>query len=176
MRIQKWLTSAFTLSALGAFSMLGSAYMAPQADAQSLSHARPATSAVGLLDLSSSTQICLTSAPSECLTNHGAGNRITIDTTDVGDYHSVHVNGLEVQLEDSAGNCVREFADTTVGLASGGCDSTNTHETWTLAGSGDRTTFKNKASGDFMGTFGTSSGLDVFGGPPESGFFTGWTN
>lgn len=176
MKIRNRFTATFALSALGAFGMLGSAYLAPQANAQSLAHARPAISAIGLLDLSSSTKICLTSAPSECLTNHGAGNRVTIDTTNVGEYHSVHVNGNDVQVEDAAGNCLREFADATVGLAFGGCDSTNTHETWTLAGSGDRTTFKNKSSGDFMGTFGTSSGSDVFGGPPESGFFTGWTN
>jgi hypothetical protein len=175
MRIRKWLTAAFSLSALGAFSMLGIAFTAPQAYAQSLAPARPVTSTVAR-SITFPSKICLTSAPSECITSHGAGNRVTIDTSDVAVFHSLHVEGNDVQLENAAGNCLREFADASVGLASGGCDSTNPHEFWVVGGGGSRTTFENGSSGDFMGTFGTSSGLDVFGGPPETGFFTGWTN
>jgi hypothetical protein len=176
MKIRNWLTTAFGLSALGAFSMLASVYVAPQAYAQSLSHARPVTSAVGLSSTTFTTKICLLLATSECITSHGGGNRVTIQTSNQAIFHSLNIVGNDVQLEDAGGKCLREFADATVGLAFGGCDSTNLHEYWALAFSGARTTFQNVASGDFMGTFGTNSGLDVFGGPPESGFFTGWTS
>lgn len=176
MKIRNWLTTAFGLSALGAFSMLGSAYMAPQAGAQPLAHARTVTSAIGLRSATSSTKICLLLAPGECITSHGGGSQVTVETSDQADFHSVSVSGNEVQVEDAGGKCLREFADTSVGLALGGCDSTNLHEWWILASSGDRTTFQNLDSGDFMGTFGDGSGQAVWGGPPESGFDTGWTN
>lgn len=175
MKIRNWLTAAFGLSALAAFSMLGSAYVAPQAYAQSLAHARPVTSAVGLSPTTFTSKICLLLAPGECITSHGGGTQVTVQASDQSIFHSLNVVGNELQLEDAGGKCLREFADTTVGLASGGCDSTNLHEYWALAVGGTRSTFQNVASGDFMGTFGDGNGLDVFGGPPESGFFTGWT-
>lgn len=175
MKIRNWLTTALGLSALGTFSMLGSVYVAPQAYAQSLAHARSVSSASGLLSAASSSKICLVQASSECITSHGGGNRVTIETSNQAVFHGVHVSGNTGQLEDAGGKCLREFADGTVGLAFGGCDSTNSHESWTLAFSGIRATFKNVASGDFLGTFGTGSSDFVFGGPPETGFFTGWS-
>ena len=173
MKVRNWLTAAFGLSALGAFSMLGSVCVAPQAYAQSLAHARSVTSAVGLS--SNRFKICLFLATSECITSHGGGNQVTIETSNQAIFHFVDSNANHAQLENAGGKCLREFADTSVGLAFGGCDSTNAHEAWVInTGSNSRTTLKNVASGDFMGTFGTSSGLDVFGGPPQTGFFTGW--
>lgn len=175
MKIRNRLTTALGLSALGAFTIFGSVFTAPQANAQPLAQARSAAPA-GITSSTFTSKICLLSEPSECIISHGGGNRVTIDTSNYAIFHSLNVVGNDVQLENAAGRCLREFADASVGLAFGGCDSTNPHEYWALAFSGDRTTFQNGSSGDFMGTFGTSSGLDVFGGPPQSGFFTGWTS
>jgi len=162
MKIRNRLAAAFSLSALGAFSMLGSVFMAPQANAQSVAISFPS-------------KICLLSVPSECIISHGGGNRVTIDTSNYAIFRTVNVVSNDVQLQNAGGKCLREFADTSIGLATGGCDSTNPHEYWVVDTSGGRTTFKNGSSGDFMGTFGTNSGTDLFGGPPQSGFFTGWT-
>ncbi|HET7018528.1 MAG TPA: hypothetical protein VFI65_31700 [Streptosporangiaceae bacterium] len=175
MKIRNWCTAAFGLSALGVFSVLGSFYAAPQAYAQPPTHSRSAAPAASIT-FPFPSKICLLSVTNECIVSHGAGNRVTIDTSNYAIFHTLHVESNDVQLENAAGNCLREFADASVGLANGGCDSTNPHEFWVVVTSGSRTTFKNGSSGDFLGTFGTNSGTDVFGGPPESGFFTGWTS
>ncbi|SRR5579871_3798682 len=167
MQIRKRLTAALGLSALGAFGMLGSLSMAPQAYAQGPAHSRSVSF--------SSKNICLFEDTLLCLTNHGAGNFVDVEQTNIGIYHTVNVESNDVQIENAAGNCLREFADGTVGLASGGCSSTNPHEFWVeVTANNGRTTFQNGSSGDFMGTFGDSNDDHVFGAPPQSGFFTGW--
>jgi hypothetical protein len=176
MSIRKWLTAAFSLSALGAFSMLGSAFTAPQAYAQPLASARSATSAVGLSrTINFPSKICLLEDPSECITSHGAGNPVDIETSDQAVFHTLNAQGNSTQLENAAGNCLREFADGTVGLANGGCDSTNLHEYWKEGGSGTRETFQNASSNDFMGTFQEITGSPVMAEPAETGLFSGWT-
>lgn len=168
MKMRNRLTAAFGLSALGLFSVIGSA------NAASPAPARPATTGVRISLTTSTTKICLILALNECITSHGGGNQVTVQTSNQAVFHSLNVQGVDAQLENAAGKCLREFADTTVGLATGACDSTNLHETWAVGIDGTRSTLQNLSSGDFMGTFGDSNGLPVFGGPPDTGFFTGW--
>jgi hypothetical protein len=178
MSIRKWLTSAFSLSALGVFSMLGSALTAPQAYAQPPASARSAASAAGRsMAIKFPSKICLFEAAplNECITSHGAGNQVDIETSDQAVFHTLNANGNSTQLENAAGNCLREFADGTVGLANGGCDSTNLHEYWKEGGGGTRETFQNASSDDFMGTFQEITGSLVMAEPNETGLFSGWT-
>lgn len=155
------------------------AYTAPHAHAQPPAQARPVTSAAGLRPANSTFNICLFTAISVCIRDFGAGNGVEVWSSDYGVYHIANSSsGGQRQYEDAAGNCLRVFADHSVGLAFGGCDSTNDAEWWTRSvdSSGRITLESKKFSGLFMGTNGNTNGYVVFVQRPAPGFFSGWVN
>lgn len=172
MKSRKWLTAAFSTLALGAFGTLGSAYTALPASAQT----RPATSVA-----SSTFNICSFEPPTSllCIVSNGAGQQVNIAGKDFAVFHVVNTaNGYE-QVENAGGNCLRAYADGTVGLANGGCDSTVSAEFWKVKTDTStlRSTYESeKYPGEFMGTFGDSDGDFVFIAAPQTGFFSGWVN
>jgi hypothetical protein len=175
--IRNLLTAALGALTLGAFSILGGAYTAPHAYAQPLAQARPLTSTA-----MSTFNICLRDAiANECIISHGGGNQVTIDTSNFAVFHVVNINpgNGDWQLENAGGHCLRAYADGSVGLAFGGCNSTNTAEYWHVSYDPNlnRTTYESmKYPTYYMGTYGTSSGLGVWIDQPKTGFFAGWNN
>ena len=176
MKIRNPLTVAFGIT-LGAFSILGGAYAAPHAHAQPLAQTRPVTSAA-----MSTFKICLRdSIANECIASHGAGSQVTIETKDVAVFQVVNINPVngDWQMENAGGNCLRAYADGSVGLAFGGCDSANTAEYWHFKYDPnlDRATYESmKYPTYYMGTYGTDSGRGVWIDQPKKGFFAGWVN
>lgn len=177
MKTRKWLAVAFGALALGTFSILGSAYTAPHARAQLPAQTRPVT-----LAAMSTFDICLRDAiANECIISHGAGNQVTIGTKDFAVFHVVNINPVngDWQLENAGGNCLRAYAAGSVGLAFGGCDNANEAEYWNVSYDPNlnRTTYESeKYPTNYMGTYGTSSGLGVWIDQPKTGFFAGWNN
>jgi hypothetical protein len=173
MKTRKWLVAAFGALTLGTFIFTFS-YMAPHAYAQPLAQARPVTSASG-----STFSICMWEASTECIVSHGEGRQVGVDSRNYAVFHVVNENdqtGIE-QLADAGGNCLRAYADNTVGLTTGGCDNSNQAEWWTFSvdPAGRWSYANNKYLGPrYMGTYGTGSGASVFDEPPQSGFFYGW--
>ena len=177
MNTRNWLAVAFGALALGIFSILGGAYMAPHAHAQSLAQARQVTSAARPQSATAPFTICLHDATSECLRSHGGGSQLTIESSDYAVFHIVNSSdGDLIQFEDAGGKCLRSFADGSVGLAFGGCSSSNDDEWWHVD-TNTRTVFyqyNSQGIAYFMGTYGTSSGLGVWLDVPHTGFFAGW--
>lgn len=175
MKTRKWLAVASGALALGTFSILGAAYVAPPAHAQPLAQARPTHSVAGP-QVDSSFQLCLWENTTECIVSNGAGNQVTIEPKDYADFHVVNTDGGWKQMENAGGNCLREYADNTVGLALGGCDYNTSAEWWyPSSDSNGRYTYLNfKYPGTYLGTFGTNSGRDVYAETPRSGFYSGW--
>jgi len=175
-KIRNLLTVAFGVT-LGTFSILGGAYTAPHADAQLLAQTRPVTSAA-----MSTFKICLRDAiANECIASHGAGNQVTIETKDVAVFHVVNINPVNGywQLENAGGNCLRAYADLSVGLAFGGCDNANEAEFWNVQTDPNlnRTTYDSaKYPTFYMGTYGNGNGLGVYIDQPHKNFFSGWNN
>jgi hypothetical protein len=181
MNTRNWLAVASGALALGTFSILGGAYTAPHAHAQSLAQARQVTSAARpRLAVSSAFTICLFDAGSECLRSHGGGSQLTIESSDYAVFHIVN-NGVGnlLQMEDSGGKCLRSYAAGSVGLALGGCSTSTDDEWWNFSTDtqGRSTLFQYGAPGttpQFMGTYGKSSGLGVWMDEPHQGFYAGW--
>jgi hypothetical protein len=176
-KTRNWLATLFGALALVTFSIVGNAYMAPHAHAQPLAQARPVTSAAGLRPAQIGyVFICLYENGNECIKSNGGGNQVTIEPTNWAIFHVVNTSGNWEQLQNDAGKCLREYADSSVVMAFGGCDSTNAAEWWYDSNpGGSRTTLLNdKYSNNYMGTFGTNSGLGVWAGPQQSGFYVGW--
>jgi len=175
-KIRNLLTVAFGIT-LGAFSILGGAYTAPHAHAQPLAQTRPVTSAA-----MSTFKICLHQPiANECIASHGAGNQVTVESKDVAVFTLVNINTVngDWQLENAGGNCLRAYADLSVGLAFGGCDNTNTAEYWHFHYDPnlDRATYESmKYPTYYMGTYGTGSGQGVYIDQPHKNFFSGWNN
>lgn len=177
MKTRKLLAAAFGALALGTFSILGGAYTAPHAHAQPLAQTRPVTpSAMSTFDICSYEAIA-----QECITSHGAGSQVTIESKDFAVFHVVNINpdNGDWQLENAGGNCLRAYADDSVGLALGGCDSTNEAEYWNVQTDQNlnRTTYDSeKYPTYYMGAYGDTSGLYVWISQPATGFFAGWNN
>jgi hypothetical protein len=171
-KTRKWLIVVFGALTLGTFILSG-AYMAPHAYAQPLAQARPATSANG-----STFSICMWEASTECIVSNGGGHQVGVESSNYAVFHIVHENdqtGIE-QLANATGKCLRAYADNTVGLALGGCDSSNQAEWWTFSvdPAGRWSYASNKYLGRYMGTYGTGNGASVWDEPPQTGFFWGW--
>jgi hypothetical protein len=180
MNTRNWLVMAFGALALATFSIFGGASMAPYAHAQPLAQARQVTSAPGLQSAADPFKICLFEDRSECLRSHGADAQLTIESSDYAVFHWVNNLQGQMQAEDAGGKCLRSYADGSVGLAFGGCSSSNDDEWWVvnIDDTTLRTTFQQfGAPGTtpvFIGTYGESSGLGVWMDVPHQGFFSGW--
>jgi hypothetical protein len=168
MNTRNRLAVAFGALALGTFSILGGAYMAPQAHAQPPAQARQVTSpASARLLLASTFTICLLDASSECLRSHGGDSQLTIESSDYAVFHWVNIGVGQYQLEDAGGKCLRSYADGSVGLAFGGCSTSTDAEWWYFYtdGQGRSTFWQYGAPGtqpQYMGTYGKGSGLGVW--------------
>jgi hypothetical protein len=181
-KTRKWLAAAFGALALGAFSILGNVYMALPAHAQPLAQARQVTSAARAQSALNTFEICTWLDHSECLRSHGGGSQLTIESSDYASFHFVNTGetGSKVQLEDTGGKCLRSFADGSVGLATGGCSTSNDEEEWNYDANtqGRSIFFQYQPPGTpgplYMGTYGTSSGLGVWMDVPRQGFDSGW--
>ena len=180
MNTRNRLAVAFGALALGTFSIFGGAYMAPHAHAQSLAQARQVTSAAGPQSAADPFTICLLDASSECLRSHGGGSQLTIESSDYAVFHWVNIGVGQNQLEDAGGKCLRSYADGSVGLAFGGCSTSNDEEWWYFYtdAQGRSTFWQYGAPGtqpQYMGTYGKGSGLGVWIDEPHQGFYAGWT-
>jgi hypothetical protein len=173
MNTRHWLAVVFGALALATFSILG-AYTAPHAQAQPLAQARQMTSA------SSTFTICLYVATSKCLRSHGGGSQLTIESSDYAVFHFVNIGVGQEQMENAGGKCLRSYADGSVGLAFGACSSSTDKEWWyTYTDAQGRSTFWQYGppgtQPQYLGTYGTSSGLGVWIDEPHQGFYSGWT-
>jgi hypothetical protein len=169
MKTPKRLAAVFGTLALGSFSILGGAVAAPSAQAQT----RPATSSVF--------NICSYLATNlECIISNGPGAQVDIAGQDFAVFTKVYTSpdDGDWEIQNAGGNCLRAFADGTVGLANGACDHTVSAEFWKVQTASDgRTTYESeKYPNEYMGADGDEGTLPVYIGPPESGFFTGWVN
>jgi len=179
MHTRNSLAVAFGALALGTFSILGGAYTAPHAHAQPLAQSRQVTAAGA--QQSSGFTMCLFDAQGQCIRSHGGGSQVTIESSNYAVFHiSNFVGGAgQVQVEDAGGKCLRSYAAGSVGLAFGGCSSSNDEEWWYYSTDtqGRTTWWQYGAPGttpQFIGTYGTSSGLGVWMDVPHSGFYSGW--
>lgn len=165
--------------AVAAVALMGASGGAATAQAAPAAHAAPALA--GATTAQDPFNLCLNLAEGECIKSNGAGSQVTIETSDVADFHVVLTeSGTNwEQLENAAGNCLREYADSTVGLAFGGCSSTNDAEWWFDSNPGHqccpRTTLENlKYANNYLGTFGTGNDQGVYAEPQGPGFDAGW--
>lgn len=170
MKSRKWLTAALGTLALGTFSILGGAIAAPYAQAQT----RTST-------VSSTYDICSYDNGAACIISNGAGSQVEIAGQDYAVFHTVYTSpdDGDLELQNAGGNCLRAYADGTVGLANGACDHTVSAEFWKVQTdqTTGRTTYESeKYPGEYMGTYGDSYGDFVYINTPQTGFYTGWFN
>lgn len=108
-------------------------------------------------------RICLLNASSLCLASNGAGNQVTIKSSDYAVFHFAANHGGEYQLENAAGNCLRAGDGNVVKLQNGPCVSTFANDSWKT---GPRSQYQVVSVGrdQEMYTKGDQDGRDVWWG------------
>jgi hypothetical protein len=120
--------------------------------------------------------ICLANAGNLCLASNGAGNQVTIQSSDYAVFHTTAsrvVNGTgQFQFENAAGSCLRAGDNNVVKFQGGGCDSTFENDWW---GFGASDNLVSAGRGQEMYTRGDQAGRDVWWGPFQSGQWFQWS-